>query len=167
MKKCSYCGHPNSDDAPNCEDCGEELEQPEEPAKNMSFPQANVQVPDNGFTQPYIPASTEAGLKSVAYLEAAGAVELAEYLRKASIPFQMRSVMEEGELEFNDILVEENDFERACDIAEVWMADRAETNAWRSNRHCPKCGSCHLDSLPHEKLGYIMHCRDCGEDFAY
>jgi Zn finger protein HypA/HybF involved in hydrogenase expression len=106
-------------------------------------------------------------MQSIASLAIEQARELFEQLQKNAIPAELRTATQENGLETGDILVEDAHYDRACDIAEAWDAERQEAAERRSNRRCPKCGSLHLEYVPHDKLDYVYRCKDCGSEVVY
>ena len=159
MKQCAYCGRDNTDEAPNCRECGTEFEQ----LHKAAIPEEPKQLE---LSRPEHPSGISGGLKSIASLTVDEARDLLERLKKEGIPAAAKPVTQVGGLEYSDIMVEDRNYERACDVAEAWEADcRAETER-RSNRFCPRCGSRHLGYVTTETFGTIWKCKDCGNDFA-
>jgi hypothetical protein len=106
-------------------------------------------------------------MKSVASLEVDIAVDLLDRLKKKSIPFEVRTTTQENGLEYGDIMVADDHYDRACDVAEAWEAGRLAEAERRSNRHCPSCGSSHLGYVGADSFGVnVWKCRDCGNGFA-
>ncbi|MEJ0089894.1 MAG: hypothetical protein WDM80_09140 [Limisphaerales bacterium] len=94
------------------------------------------------------------------------AEELLQRLEKTGIPVEVRTATLEGGLEYSDILVEDINYEQACDVAEAWQADQIAEAERRSNWHCPRCGSQRLTHVADDRIGNIWKCKDCGNDFA-
>jgi Zn finger protein HypA/HybF involved in hydrogenase expression len=106
-------------------------------------------------------------MKTIASLEVDVAVELTERLKNEAIPFEIQTATQDSGLDYSDIIVEDGYYDRACDVAEAWEADRLAEAERRSNRHCPACGSPHLDYVGPDRLGgSVWKCRDCGNGFA-
>ena len=106
-------------------------------------------------------------MKTIASLEIDIAVGLLERLKKESIPVESRTVTQESGLEYSDILVADDYYERACDVAETWEAERLAEAEKRSNRHCPICGSSHLEYVGADSFGVsVWKCKNCGNGFA-
>jgi len=63
-------------------------------------------------------------MKSIAILEVDAAVELLERLKKEAIPVEVHAGAQEGGLDFSNILVEDKFYDRACNVAETWTAER-------------------------------------------
>ena len=105
-------------------------------------------------------------MKSIASLEAKVAGELSERLKTEAIPVEVRTVTQDSGLEFSEILVEDGYYERACDVAEAWEAERAAEAESRSKRRCPKCGSRHLEFVWLDNLTPSAKCKDCGHEFV-
>ena len=103
-------------------------------------------------------------MRSVASLEVDEARELLERLKKETIPAELKTTTQESGLEISDVLVEDDYYNRACDVADAWEAEKAEQ---RSARRCPKCGSRHLEYIPDDRLEYIYRCKDCGSDIVF
>ena len=106
-------------------------------------------------------------MKSIASIEVDIAVELLERLKKEGISFKVQTVTQEGGLDYSDIMVEDIYFDRACDVAEAWEAGRLAQAERLSNRHCPACGSSHLEQVGADSFGAsVWKCKDCGNGFA-
>ena len=106
-------------------------------------------------------------MQIVASLEIDAARILLEQLRLDGIMAELRTRTEESGLETSEIMVEDDQYERACDVAEEWQAALTERNQKRSGRRCPKCGSWHLRYVPDEKVGDVWKCKDCGSDIVF
>ena len=63
-------------------------------------------------------------MKTIASLEVDVAVELTERLKKEAIPFEIRTATQDNGLDYSDIMVADGYYDRACDVAEAWDADR-------------------------------------------
>ena len=106
-------------------------------------------------------------MKSIASLEVDFAAGLLERLKKEAIPFEIRPVMQESGLEYSDVMVADDYYDRACDVAEAWEAERFAEAEKRSNRHCPACGSSHLEYTGADSFGIsVWKCKNCGNGFA-
>ena len=106
-------------------------------------------------------------MKTIASLEVDIAVELMERLKKEDVPFEVQTITQEGGLDYSDIMVEDDYFDRACDVAETWEAGRLAEAERRSNRHCPTCGSSRLEHIGADSFGVsVWKCKDCGNGFA-
>jgi hypothetical protein len=105
-------------------------------------------------------------MKAIAALVADLAVELTDRLKMESIPFEVQRTTQEGGLDFSEIMVEDSYFDRACDVAEAWEAERLADAERHSDRHCPKCGSSHLDYGGETFGRSIWQCKDCGNAFS-
>ena len=95
------------------------------------------------------------------------AAGLVERLKKESIPAEIRTVTQESGLEYSDIMVADDYYDRACDVAEAWQAEQLDEAQRQSNRHCPTCGSSRLEYTDTESFGIsVWKCKDCGNVFA-
>jgi ribosomal protein L37AE/L43A len=159
MKKCHYCGRDNADEAVNCRECGTEFEQPVEAAVPEEPKTVEVLLSE------HLPAPSGVR-KCLASLEVGPAVGLLEQLKKAGIPAEAQAVTQEGGLDYRDIMVVDHDYERACDVAEDWEAERREDEVRQLKQFCPRCGSRHLEYITTETFGSIWNCKDCGNSFA-
>jgi Zn finger protein HypA/HybF involved in hydrogenase expression len=101
-------------------------------------------------------------MKSVATLDPVEAPKLLEFLKNERIPAVIRTVTQESGLDASEILVEESYYPTACDVAERWLASVVEEEDKRSGNRCPQCRSSHIERIEHEKLKYVMQCKDCG-----
>ena len=155
MKKCAYCGRDNPDEALNCRECGTELEE------TRAEPVPEPPPPALGLK-----AGPEGGLKTIASLEVDLAAGLLARIRQAGIPADLKISNQEGGLDFGDIQVEECNYDRACDVAEAWEAERQAEIERLTNRFCPRCGSRHVKYVATETFGDSWKCEDCGHDFA-
>ncbi len=106
-------------------------------------------------------------MKKVASLEMAQAATLSERLKAEAIPVEVRTIKDDSGLDLREIFVEDNYFERACDVAEKWEGDLIEEQDRQRNKHCPKCGSLHLEyiSFDNPDLGFFWKCVECGNEF--
>jgi len=105
------------------------------------------------------------GMKSIASLETTIAGKLSERLKTEAITNEIRTLRQDSGLDFSEILVEDADFERACDVAETWQAEQDAEAEEQSQRHCPKCGSGLLDYTWLENLTPSAKCKRCGYEF--
>jgi len=64
------------------------------------------------------------GMKSIASLETTIAGKLSERLKTEAITNEIRTLRQDSGLDFSEILVEDADFERACDVAEIWQEEQ-------------------------------------------
>lgn len=106
-------------------------------------------------------------MQSVASLEIDAARVLLERLKLEGIVAELRTTTEESGLEVSQIMVEDEQYERACDLAEAWQAELTEQAQKKSGRRCPKCGSWHLQYAPRDPVGEIWKCGDCGCEIAF
>lgn len=90
---------------------------------------------------------------------------LLERLKQQTIPFEVRTTTQESGLDVSEIMVEDGDCDRACDVAEKWEAQRVDAAERQSGIHCPKCGSQHVAYVPLENGVPSYKCKDCGEEF--
>ncbi|HEY3855936.1 MAG TPA: hypothetical protein VGO67_16220 [Verrucomicrobiae bacterium] len=106
-------------------------------------------------------------MKSIASLEIDVAAKLTQRLTKEAIPYEVYTVTQEGGLDYADVMVEDEYYERACDVAESWEADRVAQIQKESGRRCPSCGSANFEHVDESSLGgNIWKCKKCGKLFA-
>jgi Zn finger protein HypA/HybF involved in hydrogenase expression len=106
-------------------------------------------------------------MKSIASLEIDFAAGLLERLKSESIPAETRNVTQGSGLEYSDILVADEYYDRACDVAEAWEAERFAEAERRSYRRCPTCGSSHLEYTGADSFSIsVWKCKNCGNVFA-
>jgi predicted RNA-binding Zn-ribbon protein involved in translation (DUF1610 family) len=101
-------------------------------------------------------------MQTVASLSTDEAQELVERLKAEAVAAELQIVPHESGVELGEVLVNDADFDRACDLAEAWQAQRLDEAERRANVICPKCHSYHVERVPHPKLEYVERCRDCG-----
>jgi hypothetical protein len=87
---------------------------------------------------------------------------LEKVLKERRIPFEKRVTTEESGIETIELLASDEHYEAACDITEELAAAQAAEKQERSGPRCPKCGSKHLETIPHETLSWVRRCTDCG-----
>lgn len=105
-------------------------------------------------------------MKTIASLELGQTGEILERLRKHGIPAKIETVTQESGLEMSEILVEDTDFDRGCDVVEAWQEDQLAEQRRRGSVYCRKCGSRNYDRTWDERIGFVCKCRDCGDEFA-
>ena len=106
-------------------------------------------------------------MQSVASIEIDAARALFERLKLEGMVADLSTTTDDTGLETGHIMVEDEQFERACDLAEAWQAEQTEQAEKRSGRRCPKCGSWHLQYAPRDPVGEIWKCSDCGCEIAF
>jgi len=80
-------------------------------------------------------------MKSVASLPAQDIAELAELLEQQQIPCEARLADNESGLETTELLVEDRDYQRACELVENWLAASGADQTRKATRGCPECQS--------------------------
>jgi len=101
-------------------------------------------------------------MKSVAQLNPELAASLRESLKQEQVSSETTAAIDEGGLDVVDVLVADEDFDRACDVAEKWDAARQAEREKQSTRKCDQCGSKQLETVPHETLEMVLRCKACG-----
>ncbi|MGZ4973468.1 MAG: hypothetical protein ACXWDN_11975 [Limisphaerales bacterium] len=101
-------------------------------------------------------------MKSIAQLNPDSAVNLMEWLKREQIQCETKTAIDEVGLEVADVLVSDEDFDRACDAAEKWDAAVQAEREKKSTRRCDQCGSKQLETVPHETLELVLRCKACG-----
>jgi DNA-directed RNA polymerase subunit M/transcription elongation factor TFIIS len=105
-------------------------------------------------------------MKVIASLEVGQTPEVLERLKKEAIPTEVRTVAQESGLSLSEIVVEDNFYDRGCDVVEAWHAEQLQAAKKHSGVYCRKCGSRNYDRAWDERMGYIYKCKDCGNDFS-
>ncbi len=105
-------------------------------------------------------------MRTVANLATEEAQALLARLTKEGVSARLLAGADETGTVSSEIVVEDADFDRACDVAETWDAERIAEAEKRTRRRCPKCRSPHLEYVPHDKLDYVIRCADCGCEFV-
>jgi len=100
----------------------------------------------------------------IASMEAGQTGTVLERLKMAGIPVEVRTTSNESGLETSEILVEDNYYDRGCDVVEALFEEQANAKPKRKAR-CPNCGSENCQSTPHIRLNWITQCKDCGFEF--
>jgi predicted RNA-binding Zn-ribbon protein involved in translation (DUF1610 family) len=102
-------------------------------------------------------------MRSIATLTPEEAQEFLEYLKQKSLAVEVRTVIQDGGLEMSEIVVSDDAYEDACMSADRWGS--AKVDELYAKRHCPKCKSTSWREVPHDRLGYVGRCQDCGCEF--
>jgi Zn finger protein HypA/HybF involved in hydrogenase expression len=105
-------------------------------------------------------------MKTIASLEVGQMGEILDRLRDRAIPFEMRTVRQESGLEMSEVLVEDSDFDRGCDVVEAWQEDQLANQKKQGSVYCRKCGSRNYDRTWDENVGFVCKCKDCGYEFG-
>lgn len=105
-------------------------------------------------------------MQTIASLVVKDAGVLFERLKREGVPAELLLSTEESGVELGEIVVADEHYERACDVAEAWEAEVVEEMRKQSKTRCSKCGSYKLARVPHDKLEQIWQCEDCGHEFA-
>jgi DNA-directed RNA polymerase subunit RPC12/RpoP len=102
-------------------------------------------------------------MKSIATLVSEEAVELLEFLNKEHVPGEIQTHIEKSGLEISEILIEDSNYDAACNAAERWQAGLVAQEAEKKSKmRCPKCGSRHLVPVEDDKFMLMFQCKDCG-----
>ena len=104
-------------------------------------------------------------MKTIAKLQAEEAADLTNRLKSEAIPIEMRTVTQESGLDMTELLVEDGFYERACDAADSWQAQRLAEVEKRCTWSCPECKSRRWECVPNDKIEYLFRCKDCGSEF--
>ena len=105
-------------------------------------------------------------MKVIASLEASVAVGLIERFKTEAIPTEVRTVTQDSGLDFTEIQVQDDDYDRACKVAQKWDEERVAERENRSPWRCRKCGSKHISiSRLGGDLGISFKCKNCGHEF--
>jgi len=110
--------------------------------------------------------SARPAMRTIANLPAEAAQALLARLTQEGIPAQILSCVDDNGVDSSEIVVEDADHDRACDVADAWDTERVAEAEKRATRRCPKCRSPRLEYVPHEKLEYICRCAECGAEFV-
>ena len=161
MKTCDYCGRKNDDDAVHCRECGTELGVLELPVA-----EAVEATPEIAAPEPPSFCATTSRANVVATLCPDEAPSLIQFLLSEKIPAVIRKQTEASGLEVTEVVVEESNYDAACDAAERWQAVLIEERERKSGRRCPSCNSWHLNHKMDDKIGIIFKCRDCQLEFT-
>ncbi len=107
-------------------------------------------------------------MKIIASLEASVATGLVERFRTEMIPTEVRTVTQDSGLDFTEIQVQDDDYERACKVAQKWDEERVAEAENRSKWSCGKCGSKHISmSKLGEDHGFKGKCKNCGCELLF
>jgi len=99
----------------------------------------------------------------IASMVASQTGELLERLKQAGIPFEIRTSTQEMGLEETEVLVLGSDFDRGCDVVEAWAEELRGGKSAKVS--CNQCGSQNMAVIPHDMLGSVFQCQDCGLEF--
>lgn len=135
--------------------------------RRQDYADAKALLQKTGDSPASSPPATPTGeaKKTIASLAAGQTGPIEERLKQAGVPFEVKTTTEESGLETSEILVDPAAYDRGCQVAEAWADDMQENYRQRHGRRCPNCNSRNVKHLPHETLGYIYQCEDCGHEF--
>jgi hypothetical protein len=108
------------------------------------------------------PAPDRGGKKVIASMEAGQTGEILARLKQTGVPVEVHTATEESGLDMSEILVEDAFYDRGCDVVEAFFEEEKEK---RSKIRCSGCRSKNIERVPHDRLGYIYRCKDCGSEF--
>ncbi len=106
-------------------------------------------------------------MKTVASLPPQEIAELVKVMKREHIPCETRIVEEASGLGTTELLVNEDDYEKACELVESWQDAIAAERQRKHTRHCPKCGSQSwepvMDDAHFQKAELMVRrCKVCG-----
>jgi len=105
-------------------------------------------------------------MKTVATLPPEEITNLVKLLEHGGIPCTIRIADEQSGLDITELLVEEKDYERACDVIETSQDAAAAERKRKAQRHCPKCNSQSWEPVKdahYDKAGLaVFRCKECG-----
>lgn len=107
-------------------------------------------------------------MKTVAILDPEAAARLVEHLQQAGIRGESRALIEESGLESAEVLVDDDQYDRACEASEQWQEAIVNEAQKRVSQTCPKCGTPQamerVQDGHYEDLGLVVfRCKQCGE----
>ena len=123
--------------------------------------------PDDAPAAETAPAPAAGEKRVIASLNPWVTDEVVERLKTAGIPFELKTATDEGGLEMSEIVVEAAFYDRGCDVVEAWSDEKQAAQEKRLVHWCRECGSRNSERVPHETLGFIYRCKDCGNESPY
>jgi hypothetical protein len=105
-------------------------------------------------------------MMTIASLEVGQTAEILARLKSAQISVQARTISPEGNLEICEISVEDDDYDRGCDVVEAWYAEQEAARKKHSGVDCKKCGARDYEENWDESTGYTYKCKKCGYEFG-
>jgi hypothetical protein len=115
--------------------------------------------------KPPAPASVPGSRKVIASLMPAQAPAILDLFKTSGISAEARTSTDESGLEMCEISVEDQYFDRGCDLLEAWDAEQQAEGRKKSPVFCNQCGSRDYQRIPHDKLEFVYKCKDCGNEF--
>jgi DNA-directed RNA polymerase subunit M/transcription elongation factor TFIIS len=109
-------------------------------------------------------------MKSVAILDPDTAAHLVEHLQEAQIRCETRVVTEESGVESAEVLVDDEQYDQACEASEKWQEALVHEAQKRVSQTCPKCRTPQamerVQDTHYEEMGLVVfRCKQCGEAF--
>ncbi len=105
-------------------------------------------------------------MKTVASLPPQDAAEVSKVLEQEQIACKSRLTDGGSGLETTELLVRDEDYDKACDAIENWQAAIAAERHKRLTRRCPKCHAQDWEEVedPHYANANLMvlRCKTCG-----
>ena len=112
-------------------------------------------------------------MKTIATLDAENARLLSAFLAKQGIACDIRGNTDENGLEANEILVQDDIYQSACEAAEQWDAERTAEYEKNTSRRCPTCRSPHVEYVEdfdykHSliRIDAVYRCKECDRIFV-
>src|SRR5450759_376349 len=84
-------------------------------------------------------------MMTIATLDSENTRLLSAFLAKQGIACDIRGNTAENGLEANEILVQDDIYQSACEAAEKWEAERTTEYERKTSRRCPTCHSPHVE----------------------
>jgi len=105
-------------------------------------------------------------MKSVAQLDSRKIALLVAHMEYHHIHGEVRRGHDGNGLEICELLVNDADFEKACDLAETWFDNMVDESVERARTHCPLCGKPHPKRIEQDGPETIHTCQHCGGAFT-
>ncbi len=106
-------------------------------------------------------------MKTVASLPPQDVAELVKLMEREHIPSETRIADEGSGLGTTELLVNDADYDKACELVESWQEALAAERQRKYARHCPKCSSQSwewvMDDAQYQKAELMVRrCKVCG-----
>jgi hypothetical protein len=104
-------------------------------------------------------------MRTIASLEVDVIGEVLDRLKKKDIPHEVHTSTQDSGLEISDIVVDDSDYDRGCDVVEAWAKEQEIESRKRLSVYCKRCGCRDVVTVPHPELEYVYKCNGCGYEF--
>lgn len=112
-------------------------------------------------------------MKTLAELDAETAASIVDGLKATGIFCETHPKTDENGLDVTELLVDDDHYDKACEMIEAWDSHRVAEAERRAQRRCPFCNSArvtYVDDIDYEKtvtkIPAMYRCGECARVFV-